>query len=82
MVSSRTLLSAELLPPIEILQAAKDCVSQNVRIAGTELCQSVARALGFQRVENELRETIQRVIVKAVGTSFIADDTGSYSLKV
>jgi very-short-patch-repair endonuclease len=82
MVSSRTLLSAELLPPIEILQAAKYCVSQNVRIAGTELCQSVARALGFQRVENELRETIQRVIVKAVGTSFIADDTGSYSLKV
>lgn len=81
LVSSKTLLSAALLPPIEILEAAKHIVSENVRVSGAELSQAVAKAFGFQRVESDLRTTILGVIGTAVGTIFVVDSADSYSLR-
>ncbi len=79
-VTETSLLKAEMLPPIEIQEAAFRIIGASVRISDAELVIGVSRMFGFDRCGPDLSKVIRDALNNAVAISFDRDPEGFYSL--
>lgn len=79
-VTSKTLLVADNLPPMEIEQALLHLVRQNVRISEEELIQHTSRLFGFNRCGPDLKVAISSVLLRA-DQLLTKNPDGVYSLR-
>jgi len=78
--TSATLRRAEYLPPLEILEAAKQVLVESVRAHLDDLTVEVARRFGFQRTGQDLSEVIQNTVRGQYGRLFNCDSAGLITL--
>ena len=75
-VKSKNLVSASMLPQIEIAAALQRVVEQSVRIHSDELIQATSRMFGFQRCGPDLKEVIQQALNSQLTEVFVIDADG------
>jgi very-short-patch-repair endonuclease len=69
--SSPSLMKPDMLPPTELLQAVRCLVAQHVGVRLEEVCQMVARLIGFKATSAKLKEVIQKVLSNAISQHVI-----------
>lgn len=79
-VKSKNLVSASMLPQIEIVAALKLVIEQSVRIHSDELIQATSRMFGFQRCGPDLKEVIQQALNSQLPATFVLDADGFVTL--